>query len=108
MALETDTGDGQVGQDLTGQDRTGRDRTGQGRAGQGRNGQVRDCAFRAALFGPFILAGPDGAAVAISSSRARALLAMTCLSPGEAMQRDHLSKLLWPGRFPAQALICGG
>ena len=28
---------------------------------------------------------------------------MLCLAPGEALERDYLSKLLWPGRFQAQA-----
>lgn len=34
---------------------------------------------------------------------ARALLAMLCLTKGEAMDREHLSKLLWPGRFEAHS-----
>lgn len=28
---------------------------------------------------------------------------MLCLSPGEALDRDYISKLLWPGRYQAQA-----
>jgi len=28
---------------------------------------------------------------------------MLCLAPGEALERDYVSKLLWPGRFQAQA-----
>ncbi len=58
---------------------------------------------RAALFGPFQLVAPDGAEILISNRRARALLAMLCLAPDEPIDRDHLSKLLWPGRFEAQA-----
>lgn len=59
--------------------------------------------LRASLFGAFSLSAPDGIEIAISNRRARALLAMLCLSPGEALGRDYLSKLLWPGRFQAQA-----
>ncbi len=55
------------------------------------------------LFGAFALATPRGAEIVISNRRARALLAMLCLAPGEALERDHVSKLLWPGRFQAQA-----
>jgi TolB-like protein len=61
------------------------------------------CVGQASLFGAFSLTMPDGAKVEISSRRARALLAMLCFSPGEALERDHVSKLLWPGRFQAQA-----
>ena len=60
-------------------------------------------ALRASLFGAFALRTPDGAEIAISNRRARALLAMLCLSPGDALERDYVSKLLWPGRFQAQA-----
>lgn len=63
----------------------------------------RDNACRASLFGSFSLSGPDGAHIPISSNKARALLAMLCVAPQEAMERDHVSKLLWPGRFQAQA-----
>lgn len=59
--------------------------------------------LRASLFGAFTVFTPDGTEIAISNRRARALLAMLCLSPGEALDRDYLSKLLWPGRFQAQA-----
>ncbi len=55
------------------------------------------------LFGVFQITASDGSEVVISNRRARALLAMLCLAPGEAIDRDHLSKLLWPGRFEAQA-----
>lgn len=60
-------------------------------------------ALRASLFGPFKLATSDGAEIVISSRRARALLGMLCLAPGDVLERDYLSKLLWPGRFQAQA-----
>lgn len=59
--------------------------------------------LRATLFGAFALATCTGAEITISSRRARALLAMLCLAPGEALDRDYVSKLLWPGRFQAQA-----
>lgn len=55
------------------------------------------------LFGPFQLRAPDGTEITISNRRARALLAMLCLAPEEPIDRKHLSKLLWPGRFEAQA-----
>lgn len=58
---------------------------------------------QAALFGQFQLAAQDGTEILISNRRARALLAMLCLAPDEPIDRDHLSKLLWPGRFEAQA-----
>ncbi|WP_173204667.1 hypothetical protein [Sphingopyxis sp. BSNA05] len=58
---------------------------------------------QAALFGPFQLIMKDGAEVLISNRRARAMLAMLCLAPDEPIDRDHLSRLLWPGRFEAQA-----
>ena len=59
--------------------------------------------FRASLFGVFQLTAPGGSEIAISNKRARAVLAMLCLEGGEHLDRDHLSKLLWPGRFEAHA-----
>ncbi len=58
---------------------------------------------KAVLFGRFQLTAQDGTEVPISNRRAHALLAMLCLAPDEPIDRDHLSKLLWPGRFEAQA-----
>ena len=58
--------------------------------------------LRATLFGAFALATSDDIEITISSRRARALLAMLCLTPREALERDYVSKLLWPGRFQAQ------
>ena len=55
------------------------------------------------LFGPFELTGPDGPEIAIANRRARALLAILCLEPDRPMTREQISKLLWPGRFEAQA-----
>lgn len=57
----------------------------------------------ASLFGLFELRAPDGTEIVISNRRVRALLAMLCLVPGEPLERDYLSKLLWPGRFEAHA-----
>lgn len=58
---------------------------------------------RAVLFGEFKLFAADGREIGISNRRARAILAMLCFAPGEAIEREQLSKLLWPGRFRAQA-----
>lgn len=41
--------------------------------------QADEAVFGASLFGSFALTDCDGAAVAISSARARAVLAMICL-----------------------------
>lgn len=59
--------------------------------------------LRASLFGGFRLFALDGSEVAISNRRARTILAMLCLAPDESLDRNYLSKLLWPGRFEAQA-----
>lgn len=57
----------------------------------------------ASLFGNFQIRTADGTEIAISNRRAKALLAMLCLARGESFDREHLSKLLWPGRFEAHA-----
>lgn len=57
---------------------------------------------RATLAGSLRLYQPDGREILISSRRARALLAILCLSGGEPFERDTIRKLLWPGRYPAQ------
>lgn len=59
--------------------------------------------LRASLFGIFRVTTRAGGEIAISNRRARALLAMLCLSPGDALDRDFVSRLLWPGRFQPQA-----
>ena len=59
--------------------------------------------LEARLFGSFQLLSSSGYEITITNRRARALLAMLCLAPDETIDRDHLSKLLWPGRFEAQA-----
>ncbi len=58
---------------------------------------------RAALFGDFALTAPGGSAIMLANRRARALMAMLCLAPENAIARDTLTRLLWPGRFEAQA-----
>lgn len=55
------------------------------------------------IFGAFKLIDVSGEEIAIPNRRARALLAMLCLAPEDAINRELISKLLWPGRFPAQA-----
>lgn len=62
-----------------------------------------DPAAYACLFGPFHLRAADQSDIVITNRRARALLAMLCLAGDEAIDRDFLSKLLWPGRFEAHA-----
>ena len=60
-------------------------------------------AMLASVFGPFSLSIGDNSEILISNRRASALLAILCTMPGEPLEREHLSKLLWPGRFEAQA-----
>jgi len=62
-----------------------------------------DTTLRATLFGAFRLAMPDGEELAITGKRARGLLAILCLEPGVAVDRERLCQLLWRGRFKAQA-----
>ncbi|MGH6652319.1 MAG: hypothetical protein ACREB7_14445 [Sphingopyxis sp.] len=57
----------------------------------------------ASLFGTFQFRTADHNEIAISNRRARALLGILCLAGNEAIERDSLSKLLWPGRFEAHA-----
>ena len=59
--------------------------------------------LEAKLFGGFQLLSNEGQEIGIANRRARALLAMLLLEPGEALERDHICKLLWTGRFEAQA-----
>lgn len=59
--------------------------------------------LRVTLFGHFALYAPDGSEIALTIKRARALLAILCLEPGTARDRDQLCSLLWGGRFRAQA-----
>lgn len=58
---------------------------------------------KAFIFGDFKVVDPRGVAIEISNRRGRTLLALLCLLGGERIAREALSRLLWPGRFPAQA-----
>ena len=58
---------------------------------------------RVSLFGEFSLAGPTGSPVAMTNRRSRALLAMLSLEPDQLLTREQVTRLLWPGRFEAQA-----
>lgn len=55
------------------------------------------------LFGPFRLTAPGGEEIVVTGKRAQGLLAILCLEPGVAVERDRLCELLWRGRFKAQA-----
>ncbi len=57
----------------------------------------------ASLFGTFKVQNINGEDIVITNKRARAILAMLCLAPDVSIERELISKLLWPGRFPAQA-----
>lgn len=71
--------------------------------------QLRDAMWsnhsciHASLFGGFKLKADDGSEILISNRRARALLAVLSLNGDEAIDREHVSKLLWPGRFESHA-----
>ena len=69
------------------------------------NKVIRDEPLRlnVSLFGSFKLCDINGAEIVITNRRARTILAMLCLVPDEPIDRELISKLLWPGRFPAQA-----
>ncbi len=64
---------------------------------------VHPDAARVSLFGEFELIGPDGRKILLANRRGRALLALLSLEPGRPMLREQIIKLLWPGRFEAQA-----
>lgn len=59
--------------------------------------------LRVTLFGSFTLGAPNGTEVVVTIKRARALLGILCLEPGNACDREKLCTLLWGGRFRAQA-----
>ena len=61
-----------------------------------------DC-IHVSLFGEFKLKMVDGTEIPISNRRAKALLALLCLNGDKAIDRELLSKLLWPGRFESHA-----
>jgi TolB-like protein/tetratricopeptide (TPR) repeat protein len=60
-------------------------------------------AIHASLFGEFKLKTADGTEIPISNRRAKALLAVLCLNGNEAIDREQVSKMLWPGRFESHA-----
>lgn len=57
----------------------------------------------ASLFGEFKLKKADATEIPISNRRARALLALLCLNGDQPIEREQVSKLLWPGRFKSHA-----
>ncbi len=59
--------------------------------------------LHAALFGAFRLVAPDGTQIIIAGKRAQALLAILCVQPGIAVDREQCCQLLWPGKFTAHA-----
>jgi TolB-like protein/DNA-binding SARP family transcriptional activator len=59
--------------------------------------------FRLCLTGPFLLTGPGGEAIEISSKKNRLLLAMLAFAPGRSMSRDALAALLWGGNSEEQS-----
>ncbi|WP_395339512.1 hypothetical protein PN836_014715 [Ningiella sp. W23] len=65
---------------------------------------VKSCKpLKVQLFGRFRVTAANGNELAISGKRVRALLAMLCLHPGKAIEREEISQLLWQGKFRAQA-----
>ncbi|MCC5870421.1 MAG: hypothetical protein JJU27_18115 [Gammaproteobacteria bacterium] len=62
-----------------------------------------DSRLRVTLFGTFRLHLACGDELEITGKRARAVLAILCLTPGVAVERARLCELLWHGRFQAQA-----
>ena len=59
--------------------------------------------IHASLFGDFKLKAIDGTEISISNRRAKALLAVLSLIGDDAIDREQLSRLLWPGRFESHA-----
>lgn len=70
---------------------------------QGAASEAGRSVVHASIFGSFQIRTADDTEIVISNRRARALLAMLCLVRNEAIDREYLSKLLWPGRFEAHA-----
>lgn len=58
---------------------------------------------RLRLIGPFRLHAPRGETVAITSKKARAIIAMTVLAPSGRRTRRWLQTMLWGSRFREQA-----
>jgi TolB-like protein len=59
--------------------------------------------LKATLFGEFRIEAPGGEPVVLSNRRAGLILAILCLEPNHAIDREALARLLWPDRFLAQA-----
>ncbi|WP_390478100.1 hypothetical protein [Altererythrobacter sp. MTPC7] len=59
--------------------------------------------MRISVFGRPMLTHGSGEEIELSNQRARALIAMLCVENGEPLDREQVSRMLWPGRFPAQA-----
>jgi len=62
-----------------------------------------NCLIHATTFGVFSVTNEHNEFIPIRSRRANTLIAMLCVVPGVPFEREFLSKLLWPGRFEAQA-----
>ena len=58
---------------------------------------------KATLFGEFRIEAPSGELVVFNNRRALLLLAVLCLEPNHAIDRETLARLLWPDRFLTQA-----
>lgn len=55
------------------------------------------------VLGAFELTNADGQKIEIANRRGRAILGILCIVPGLSLQREVVSKLIWPGRFKPQA-----
>ncbi|MAK59415.1 MAG: hypothetical protein CMK09_00385 [Ponticaulis sp.] len=55
------------------------------------------------LFGAIRVATQSGTSIDITNQRARIILAILSINPGQSISRDLVSKLLWAGRFKPQA-----
>ena len=55
------------------------------------------------LLGEFKVWDATDTPIIIQNKRAKAIFALLCLSPNQALERDFLADLLWPGRYQAQA-----
>ena len=55
------------------------------------------------LFGNFEVSNKERQSISIADKKAKAILALLCLSPQHRLDRKTLTELLWPGRYAAQA-----
>ena len=66
--------------------------------------QISDQTFpKISVLDTFELIQTDGKTIEISNRRGRAILGMLCVAPRLSLQRETVSKLIWPGRFKPQA-----